>query len=673
MSGFLDSLLGTEEVAGDDGGDRLLMVLRMNGTLLCDGLPGNPREVKRFLNAAMMRLALLCELEGPEVTSDLQKALLVYLLVTGELPTSLAREEGFIVGLQDHAATIAPGPEMDSKDAERRDHERPALSVDREALAKLSRDTEAAIRLGEVADEALERVLVTLGRVAGSGAALGPDLVNRFSTFGGGVYEREGGVVDLDDKVIAREQEKQEKRRSEVKDRAAPFIEAVLAAMSKGGDPESRVDELLEALRTSGGAWQPEMAAEVAGALRNRRSDERVGLLCEAAHRVLRRAFGESHIANNAAHMAWALSLRDNTIETAAGGELPGYNDPVWGQFAEASVQADPFMRRFWGEELEEIARHGRGMHQGVEFVRGRLEEQEGRRQDGRSWTVEQYGPVEFDGGRSPALARFTLGEDDHWWLVPAGPFITGGLRYTDERAVRVDSSLGRAFLIAEDPVTVEQFGCFMMQDGYSWVEPWWPVDRNEAEFVLEGRFMPRAWEKQSSEADRPVVGITWLEAVAYSLWLNRETGSKTWKAQPWKGPYRLPTEAQWERAARGVFGRLWPWGGNWQRELVVCQDGVRSDSCIDTAANPNRSPFGVRGMAGNVWEWTGSVWNERGIGRVLLGGTSIPEFDRRTQVVGRGGSISRGRDGVRCIARTKTSTFDSFRDHGFRCVRDLG
>lgn len=121
-------------------------------------------------------------------------------------------------------------------------------------------------------------------------------------------------------------------------------------------------------------------------------------------------------------------------------------------------------------------------------------------------------------------------------------------------------------------------------------------IDRTEvtnAQFALfnpEHRFM-------ASEADLPVTGISWQEASDYARWMG---GS-------------LPTEEQWEKAARGIMGRLFPWGDE-PIPVNSCHSGIiiegRTAGLVPVLTfRSDRSPFGVYGMSGNVAEWTSSSY----------------------------------------------------------------
>lgn len=135
-------------------------------------------------------------------------------------------------------------------------------------------------------------------------------------------------------------------------------------------------------------------------------------------------------------------------------------------------------------------------------------------------------------------------------------------------------------YLIGRFPVTNRQYHQFVWDVGYR---------------------TPRYWTGFSyaeDYEDHPVVGVSKVDAQAYCRWLAEQTGQ----------PFRLPTEAEWEKASRGVDGRIYPWGGEFNPWRCNTQEsGKRSTTPVDFYSPGGDSPFGVSDMAGNVWEWTAS------------------------------------------------------------------
>jgi len=154
----------------------------------------------------------------------------------------------------------------------------------------------------------------------------------------------------------------------------------------------------------------------------------------------------------------------------------------------------------------------------------------------------------------------------------------------------------GKGYSIGKYPVTNAQFKLFMDAKGYQnqqwWTEAGW--QRSETEKWTQ----PRYWtDKQFNGVEQPVVGVSWYESVAYCLWLSDVTGESI----------MLPTEDQWQYAAQGEDGRIYPWGNDWYCQK--CNNSV--EPCKSSCTSPVRqyegkgdSPFGVVDMAGNVWEW---------------------------------------------------------------------
>lgn len=144
------------------------------------------------------------------------------------------------------------------------------------------------------------------------------------------------------------------------------------------------------------------------------------------------------------------------------------------------------------------------------------------------------------------------------------------------------------AYSIGETPVTNADFARFV-PEGYRARDAWssdgwaWREER--------GIERPRFWEDEAWRAylhpDQPVVGVSWYEADAFA----RFSG------------LRLPSEIEWERAARGDDGRRFPWGDDWIREHAAHRGGERHTLPVRSLLQ-NRSPWGLYDCAGNVWEW---------------------------------------------------------------------
>jgi len=111
----------------------------------------------------------------------------------------------------------------------------------------------------------------------------------------------------------------------------------------------------------------------------------------------------------------------------------------------------------------------------------------------------------------------------------------------------------------------------------------------------------PRHWQADNYPEElggHPVVHVNWYDALAYCRWLSRKTGK----------PYRLISEAEWEKAARGEDERIWPWGNDWNKDNCNCQEGGAGQTTPVGQYSPQGDSFyGIADMAGNIWEWCSS------------------------------------------------------------------
>jgi formylglycine-generating enzyme required for sulfatase activity len=223
--------------------------------------------------------------------------------------------------------------------------------------------------------------------------------------------------------------------------------------------------------------------------------------------------------------------------------------------------------------------------------------------------------------------------------VVPAGSFRMGAkdLSYASPEH---EVMLSR-FWLAETPVTNSQYSKFTAATGHAAHE--------------------YAGDPTLGGPNQPVVGVSWSDATMFSAWLSKETGFDV----------RLPTEAEWERAARGNDGRRYPWGNDDPDETRARYGLTYQAGTADAGSYPaGKGPFGHLDLAGNVSEWCRDVWNVKAYDRARLRAAVIdPEVDRgdlRKRVL-RGGGFARDAASLRSACRVGSNFDGRYWDLGFR------
>ncbi len=234
-----------------------------------------------------------------------------------------------------------------------------------------------------------------------------------------------------------------------------------------------------------------------------------------------------------------------------------------------------------------------------------------------------------------PAEHNVPPGEVD-WVTIPAGPFVMGSRPdhdpdaeddETPQRTLAVD-----AYDIARTPVTNAQYAAFVADAGHTPPVHW------------GGPRCPPGLE------DHPVVYVGWHDAQAFAHWIGG----------------RLPGEQEWEKAARGVDARLYPWGAEAPTDQR-CNFArhVGGTTPVHRFAEHGASPWGVLDAAGNIWEWVADVYGDYN--------DPAPDDDPAAQRVMRGGSFYSPPEALRCANRSANDP-DTRDEHiGFRVVRTPG
>lgn len=225
--------------------------------------------------------------------------------------------------------------------------------------------------------------------------------------------------------------------------------------------------------------------------------------------------------------------------------------------------------------------------------------------------------------------------------LIPAGEFLRGSDprkgKYTPHNEQPQHLLHMPDYYLAKTSVTNAQYRAFAQATGYK---------------------QPNHWTKGKpprGKKDHPVVYVSWYDALAYCRWLSEVT----WKR------YGLPSEAEWEKGARGSDGRIYPWANQWDATRCNAEKGFKG-STTPVGTYPMRaSPYGLLDMAGNVWEWTRNLF--RSYPYKPEDGHESPDGDGGR--VQRGGAYPLTIYYMRCAYRLKGGPYARYGEAGFRVV----
>ena len=252
---------------------------------------------------------------------------------------------------------------------------------------------------------------------------------------------------------------------------------------------------------------------------------------------------------------------------------------------------------------------------------------------------------------RTPALpANF----EPEMIVIPAGEFLMGSDKTQDMAARSDEMPQHRVYLdeyaIGKYPITQVQYAAFIQA-----------TNHRVPSVFLSGKVN---WDKGTrrppiGKENHPVIQVDWKDAVAYCQWLAQVTGK----------PYRLPTEAEWEKAARGTDGRIYPWGNATpDANRLNFNENVGATTKVGKYPS-GASPYGVLDMAGNVWEWAADWYGEK-----YPSGASSPDRNPTGSSSGknrvlRGGGWINVAYYVRASYRSWNDPVNRDVDIGFRCV----
>ena len=235
------------------------------------------------------------------------------------------------------------------------------------------------------------------------------------------------------------------------------------------------------------------------------------------------------------------------------------------------------------------------------------------------------------------------------WVDIPSGDFLYGDhIKYSAQE----ETCLLEGFKISKYPITTLQYQAFVNAGGYEQDEYW--TDMAKINYEASPWVNPL----------RPKVNISWNEAVAFCRWLTDQLGY----------PVSLPDEKQWERAARGTDGKLYPWGNNYKSGLANVNEKINvsmtselyleQTSTVGLFSPEGDTADGIADLSGNVWEWCLNKYDSSSI---------IAPDDSNDPRILMGGGWDSAPVVARCTFRLSSPPDEHYGNAGFRVVRPLG
>lgn len=235
--------------------------------------------------------------------------------------------------------------------------------------------------------------------------------------------------------------------------------------------------------------------------------------------------------------------------------------------------------------------------------------------------------------------------------LIPEGIFLAGGPGKNQGECPPFPVNLP-AYYLAKYPVSNEQYARFLTDNN--------PELKDLRTWILldQGCFIRKSttgYEPYGSKNKHPVVNVTWQGTEAYCKWAG----------------LRLPTELEWEKGARGVDGRIYPWGNKWEQDKCRYDGNKGAETTCSIMDYPEgNSPWGLSHMLGNVMEWCADWYDDTVYEQYWTGNLKMPQGKARVFRGGSWRSVTYHANEFVCAERISNDRIFLDHNYGFRCAK---